>query len=87
MKPWLQKNAVEMYSKHKEGKSAVAAKFIRALTNNNYKHMTSIPKNVYNDKLDDVVTEYNNTYHTIIKMKPVHVNLNMLVDLNKENNK
>ena len=32
MKPWLQKNAVEMYSKHKERKSAVAARFIRALT-------------------------------------------------------
>ena len=75
MKPWLQKNAVEMYSKHKERKSAVAARFIRALTNNNDKH------------LDDVVTEYNNTYHTIIKMKPVDVNLNMFIDLNKENNK
>ena len=31
--------------------------------------MTSISKNVYIDKLDDIVNEYNNTYHTTIKMK------------------
>ena len=35
--------------------------------------MTSISKNVYNDKLDDIVNEYNNTHHRTIKMKPVHV--------------
>ena len=33
--------------------------------------MTSISKNVYIDKLDDIVDEYNNTYHTTIKMKPI----------------
>ena len=32
--------------------------------------MTSISKNVYIDKLDDIVDEYNNTYHTTIKIKP-----------------
>ena len=31
MKPGLEKNAVKMYSTHKERKSAVAEKFIRAL--------------------------------------------------------
>ena len=35
--------------------------------------MTSISKNVYIDKLDDIVDEYNNTYHTTIKMKPIDV--------------
>ena len=35
--------------------------------------MTSISKNVYIDKLDVIVDEYNNTYHTIIKMKPIDV--------------
>ena len=28
---------------------------------------------MYIDKLDDIVDEYNNTYHRIIKMKPVDV--------------
>ena len=35
--------------------------------------MISISKNVYIDKLDDIVSEYNNTYHRTIKMKPVDV--------------
>ena len=33
--------------------------------------MTSVSKNVYIDKLDDIVDEYNNTHHRTIKMKPV----------------
>ena len=33
--------------------------------------MTSISKNVYGDKLDDIVNEYNNTYHRTFKMKPI----------------
>ena len=33
--------------------------------------MTSISKNVYIDKLDDIVNKYNNTYHKTSKMKPV----------------
>ena len=35
--------------------------------------MTSISKNMYINKLDDIVKEYNNKYHTTIKMKPVDV--------------
>ena len=33
--------------------------------------MTSISKNTYIDKLDDIVKKYSNTYHKSIKMKPV----------------
>ena len=49
--------------------------------------MTSISKNVYIDKLDDIVNKYNNTYHRTIKMKPVDVKSNIYIDFNKENNK
>ena len=52
-----------MYSIHNEGKSVVAEKFIRILKINIYKYMTSASKNVYIDKLDDIVNENNNTYH------------------------
>ena len=31
--------------------------------------MTSISKNVYIDKLDDIVNEYNNPYHRTIKIE------------------
>ena len=52
-----------MYSTHNEGKSVVAERFIRTLTNKIYKYMTSISKNMYIDKLNDIVNEYNNKYH------------------------
>ena len=32
-----------------------------------HKHMTSISKNVYIDKLDDIVNGYNNAYHKTTK--------------------
>ena len=86
MKSWLQDNNIEMYSIHNEGKSAVAERFIRALKTKIYKYMTSISKNVYTDKLDDIVNKYNNTYHNTIKMKPVDVKDNTYIDFSKESN-
>ena len=38
--------------------------------------MTSVSKNVYIDKSDDIVNKYNNTYHSTIKMKPADLNSN-----------
>ena len=35
--------------------------------------MTDVSKDVHIDKLDDIVNEYNNTYHRTIKMRPVDV--------------
>ena len=50
--------------------------------------MTSISKNVYIYELDDLVNEYNNTYHRTIKMKPIDVKDNTSIDFEKEvNNK
>ena len=63
-KKLLRDNDIVMYSTHNEGKSVVAERFIRTLKSKIYKYMTSISKNVYIDKLDDIVSEYNNTYHT-----------------------
>ena len=48
--------------------------------------MTSISKNVYNDKLGDIVKKYNITYHTSIKVKPVDVKDNTYIDFIKEVN-
>ena len=42
--------------------------------------MTSASKNVYINTLDDIVHEYNNTYHRTIKMKPVDVKDNTYID-------
>ena len=50
-----------MYSAHNEGKSVVAERFIRTLKTKIYKHMTSISKNVYINKLDDIVNKCSKT--------------------------
>ena len=69
-----------MYSIHNEGKSVAAKRFIRTLKTKIYKYMTSVSKNVYIDKLDDIVGEYNNTCHRTIKMKSVDVRDNTCID-------
>ena len=67
------KNGVKMYSPHNEGKSIIAERFI-----------TSISKNIFVDKLDDIVNKYNNTNHNTIKMKPADVMSNIYIDSSKE---
>ena len=68
-----------MYSTRIEGKSVIAKRFIRTLKN-------KVSKNVYTDKLDDIVNKYNNKYHSTIKMKPVDVKSNTYIGCSKEIN-
>ena len=87
-KKWLRDNDIVMYSTHNEAKSVVAERFIRTLKSKIYKYMTSISKNVYINKSDDIVNEYNNTYHATIKMKPIDLKDNTYINTDKEiNNK
>ena len=88
MKSWLEKNAIEMYSTHNKGKPVVAERFIRTLKNKTYKDMTLISKNMYINKLDDIVNKYSNTYIGRIKMKPVDLKSSTYIYSGKEiNNK
>ena len=48
--------------------------------------MTSISKNVYIDKLYDIVVKYNNTYHITVKIKPADVKPSTYIDSSKEIN-
>ena len=48
--------------------------------------MTSISKHFYIDKLDNIVNEYNNTYHRAIKMKPISVEDNTYINIGKDVN-
>ena len=86
MKSWLEKNATEMFSKHNKGKSVIAERFIRTLKNKIYKYMISISKEVYTDKLDDVVNKYNKTYHRTIRMKIVDAKSSTYINSSKEIN-
>ena len=46
--------------------------------------MTSVSKNDYINKLDDIINKYNNTYYGIIKMKPADVNQTHILNLVKK---
>ena len=78
-KKCLKDNDIAMYSTHNEGKSVVVERFVSTLKTKTYKYMTSVLKNVYIDKLDDMVGEYNNTYHRTIKMKPDNMIIHILI--------
>ena len=86
-KDFLKINNIKMYSTFNEGKSVVAERFRRTLKNKIFKHMTTISKNVYIDKLDDIVNKYNNTVHRTIKIKPIDVTNDSYVEYNEDSNK
>ena len=64
----VRKNDIKMYSTYNEGKPE---RSIRNLKNKIDKYITSVSKDMYIDKLNDIVSKYNNTYHRSIKVKPV----------------
>ena len=78
-KKWLKDNS-EMYSIHNEGKSVAGERFIRTLKTKIYKYLTSVSKDVYINKLDDMLNEYNNKYHRTITMKALDVKDNTYID-------
>ena len=75
-----------MYSMRNEGKYVTAKRFIRTLKNAIFRYVPSVSKNVYIDKLDDIVNKYNNTWHSTIKMKPVNVKSSTCIDSSKKFN-
>ena len=80
----VKNNDIEMCSIHNEEKSVVAERFNRPLKTKIYRYMTSVSKNVYIDKLDDILNKYNNTYHRTIKIKPVDVKDNIYIEFVKK---
>ena len=73
-----------MYSIHNQEKSVVAERFIRTLQTKIYKYMTLVSKNVYIDKLDDIMDGYINTYHRMIKIKLIDAMDNNMLILQKK---
>ena len=75
-----------MYSMHTEAKFVVAERFIRTLKNKISKYRILMLKNVYIDKLDDIVSKYNDIYHRTVKMEPIGVKDNTYINIDKEVN-
>ena len=51
-----------------------------------FKHITAASKIVHFDVLNDIDDNYNNTYHTIIKMKSIDVKLDSNAEYNDDSN-
>ena len=66
LKSWLQDSDIEMYSTYNKRRSVVAERSIGTIKNKIYKYMTSVSQNVYIDKLNDIINEYNDAYHRTI---------------------
>ena len=81
----MQDNDIEMYSRGNKEKCSVAEIFIRTLEKKIYKYMTSVSKNVYIDKLDEVVNTYNKYYSTI-EIKLLDVKSKTFINSIKEKN-
>ena len=76
----LKDNEIEINSIHNERKSVVVERIARTLKTEIHRYKTSISKNLYIDKLHDIVNEYNNIYHRTIKMKRTDVKDNTDID-------
>ena len=72
-----------MYSTYNEEKFVVAERFIRTLKNKIFKHKAAISKNVCFDVLDDIVNKYNNAVHRTIKLKPIDVTSDSMLNTMK----
>ena len=78
---------IKIYSRHNESRSVVAERLVvKTLKIKIYKYMTSISKNVFGDKVPEIVTKYNEATHTPIKKKPVNVKRNKYINFSVESN-
>jgi len=73
MNEWLKENNIVRYSTHGEHKSAVVERFNRTLKTNMWKRFTA--ENTRNWMLEKLMNDYNNKYHTTIKMTPIEGSL------------
>lgn len=71
---------------HTDGKPVVVERFIWTLKTKIYRHTTAVSKNVYINKLDEIVDKYNNTHRTT-KMKLAGVKVDTYIDFDIENDK
>ena len=68
----LNENNIKLYStNNSEIKSSVVERFNRTFKNMMYKKFTENNNSIFYNILDELVNNYNNKYHSTIKMKPI----------------
>ena len=80
----MKDNDIETYSTSNDRKSVATKAFIKTLKNKNDQHMIAASRNIFIDKLDDIINKYNNTYHRTIKMESTDVKDNGYIDYSKD---
>ena len=65
------KELIELYSTENEEKASIVERWIRTMKGRMWKYFTDNNTNVYIGILPDLVEDYNNTWHSSIKMTPV----------------
>ena len=71
MTAWLKDENITRYSTHGEHKSAITERFNRTLKERMWRRFTADNTRNWIDRLDDLVSKYNTSYHNTIRMKPV----------------
>ena len=69
-----------MYSTNNEGKSLIAERFIKTLTDKIYKSMTANDSKSHLPYLNKLVNQYNNTFHHSIYKKPINADYSALTE-------
>ena len=69
-KDFLKKNNITLYHTENEEKSSVVERWNKTMKNKMWKMFSANNNTVYWDKLDKLVDDYNNTYHSSIEMSP-----------------
>ena len=64
-------NNISHFSTNSQVKASVVERFNRTLKEKMWKYFSEIGNNKWIDIIDDLIYNYNNSYHTSIKMKPV----------------
>jgi len=70
-KKFLTDNEIELYQTYNEGKAVVIERFNRTLKEKMWRYFTESKSNKYLDVLPQLLSAYNNTIHSTIKMTPV----------------
>ena len=66
----LNKHHITLYSTENEEKSSVVERWNQTMKNRLWKMFTANNNTIYHDKLGKVIDEYNNSFHTSVKMTP-----------------
>ena len=71
MTAWLKAEKITRYSTHGKHKSAIAERLSRTLKERMWRRFTAENTRKWIDMLDDLLSKYNNSYHSTIRMRPI----------------